>query len=530
VSIPTTNPAMRYFRLRTITLGINILDCSDPNWEKMTEKIKDKLESILPVFNEAVETVISHEKEVSNFIDEKFLQTKRITLTPLELVTRAAIRETIKKGGPTLENVESQLLSLTQEIEKTAFKFLGREGVFIGGLSARVEKGITPYGRHFLKAIPRVLTNTNCINSSVNVATTKNGVNMDAVKLMADVVAEIAEIDHKTPPPETSEIAFDRRVDEIRRRHPNANVEKVVSNNAKLAIFANAPIDNPFMAGGYHGSPEAEYTVNVGISGAGVIAKAIKTELERGNKDLGHITKTIKEYAHIMVKAAESIRQRVIRQMLNINDKLPLTIHDGIVDLSIASTDARDEEGNPVDSMARAFEMVGIKVGGPGTLAAVGLIVDSIKKGGVAAAMYHGGLSGAFIPVSEDAGMADAIAFEHLNFELYMAMTGVCSVGIDMIPIEWPEDMTRDEFTRFVGGIIADEMIYGVYNGKITSVRLLPIKTSQNIDPNTWFVFLGGAGLLGASPIPKIRKMREKVPKEWFFKGRIGGPIQSLRD
>lgn len=342
---------------------------------------------------------------------------------------------------------------------------------FIGGYSALVSKGMTTADEYLIRSIPKALACTDRVCSSINVGSTKTGINMDAVALMGKIVLETAE--------ETKEI------DSL--------------GCAKLVVFCNAPDDNPFMAGAFHGVTEADAIINVGVSGPGVVKTAI--ESARG-QDFEVLCETIKKTAFKITRVGQLVAQEASKR---------LNIPFGIIDLSLAPTPAIG------DSVAEILEEIGLeRVGAPGTTAALALLNDQVKKGGVMASSYVGGLSGAFIPVSEDQGMIDAVAMGALNLEKLEAMTCVCSVGLDMIAI--PGDTPAST----ISGIIADESAIGMINQKTTAVRIIPV-VGKSVGETVEF-----GGLLGYAPVMPVNKYScEKFVNRG---GRIPAPIHSFKN
>jgi len=434
--------------VRTITLGISLLDCIDSDLQKLKENIYKK---ITKTAKELVST--------GEVIEQKYgipIVNKRISLTPIALV-----------GGSACKKPEDYV-----EIAEVLDKAAKEVGVnFIGGYSALVSKGMTKSEEYLIRSIPQALAKTERVCSSVNVGSTKTGINMDAVRLMGEIILETAE----------------------------CTKEKDSLGCAKLVIFCNAPDDNPFMAGAFHGVTEADAIINVGVSGPGVVKTAL--EHVRG-ESFEVLCETIKKTAFKVTRVGQLVAQEA--------SKL-LNIPFGIIDLSLAPTPAVG------DSVADILCEIGLEyAGAPGTTAALALLNDQVKKGGVMASSYVGGLSGAFIPVSEDQGMIDAVQAGALTLEKLEAMTCVCSVGLDMIAI--PGD-TR---ATTISGIIADEMAIGMINQKTTAVRLIPVigKTVGEI------VEFGG--LLGYAPIMPVNNFS----CENFVNraGRIPAPIHSFKN
>ena len=431
--------------VRTITMGISMFDCQSEDENRLCAKIYDK---IMRHAKDLVRTGEDISKEYGIPIINK-----RISVTPIALLAGSLGR--------------SGVIRIAQTLDKAAHEL----GVnFIGGYSALVQKGFTNGSRTLIESSPEALAQTERVCSSVNVASTKAGINMDAVALMAHIIRESAEL----------------------TRDRNA------IGCAKLVVFANVPEDNPFMAGAFHGMGEPETVINVGVSGPGVVASAIRRAGE--NSDLTEIAETIKKTAFKITRVGQLVA-RVASERLGV----PF----GIVDLSLAPTPAIG------DSVAYILESIGLeKCGCPGTTAALAMLNDAVKKGGVMASSHVGGLSGAFIPVSEDAGMIEAAKTGALTIEKLEAMTAVCSVGLDMIAI--PGDTEE----AVIAGIIADEMAIGVVNYKTTAVRLIPAGKAGDM--------ISFGGLLGEAPvIPVSGYSPQKMIRRG---GRIPAPIQSLKN
>ena len=387
--------------VRTITLGINLLDCVDTDLKKVNENIYNK-----------ITTVAKDLVKVGKEIENKYcipIVNKRISITPISLVGAAACK------------TPEDYVSIAKTLDDAA-RTVGVN--FIGGYSALVSKGMTKSDELLIRSIPRALAETEFICSSVNVGSTKTGINMDAVKLMGEIILEAAE--------------YTKENDSL--------------GCAKLVVLCNAPDDNPFMAGAFHGVTEADAIINVGVSGPGVVKTAL--EKVRG-ENFEVLCETIKKTAFKVTRVGQLVAQEASRK---------LGIPFGIIDLSLAPTPAIG------DSVAGILEEIGLEyAGAPGTTAALALLNDQVKKGGVMASSYVGGLSGAFIPVSEDQGMIDAVTAGALSLEKLEAMTCVCSVGLDMIAIPGDTKATT------ISGIIADEMAIGMINQKTTAVRIIPV-------------------------------------------------------
>ena len=434
--------------VRTITLGISLLDCVDENADALCTKIYNKITT------KAAKLV-----ETGNDIEREYgipIVNKRISVTPVSLITGNAC------AAP--EDYLKVAKALDDAAEKTGVNF-------IGGYSALVQKGMTENERRLIESIPLVLTNTNKLCSSVNVGSTKTGINMDAVRLCGEIVKKASDM---TPDGE----------------FPAA---------AKLVIFCNAPDDNPFMAGAFHGVSEADAVINVGVSGPGVV-KTVLEDIHGENFEV--LCETIKKTAFKITRTGQLVAQEASRR---------LGIPFGIIDLSLAPTPARG------DSVAEILKEMGLEdVGAPGTTAALALLNDQVKKGGIMASSYVGGLSGAFIPVSEDSGMIAAAASGSLTIEKLEAMTCVCSVGLDMIAV--PGDTSASS----IAGIIADEAAIGMINQKTTAVRLIPAKGKKTGDR----IEMGG--LFGSAPIMPVntRSCEEFISRG----GRIPAPIHSFKN
>lgn len=434
--------------IRTITMGINLRDCVSDNVETLSNKIYDKI-------TKKAKNLV----KVANDLESEFgipIVNKRISVTPIALISESA------KSTEDFIKIAKALDAAAKEV-----------GVnFIGGYSALVHKGFTDGDLRLINSIPEALSSTERVCSSINVATTKAGINMDAVALMGKIIKKTAEL----------------------------TKDKDGVGAAKLVVFCNAPEDNPFMAGAFHGVGEGECVINVGVSGPGVILAALS---KLDNKaDFGQISEIIKKTSFKIARAGELIG-RLAAERLNTSF--------GILDLSLAPT---PEIG---DSIANILEAMGLsKCGAPGTTAALALLNDAVKKGGVMASSYVGGLSGAFIPVSEDAGMISAVEAGALSIEKLEAMTCVCSVGLDMIAI--PGDTPAET----ISAIIADEMAIGMINKKTTAVRIIPVPGKKEGD----HVEFGG--LLGHAPVMKVNNFSADT----FIKrgGRIPAPLQSLNN
>ncbi len=434
--------------VRTITLGISLLDCADNNLEEVNRKIYEK---ITTVAKDLVVTGKAIEREYGIPIVNK-----RISVTPISLVGAAACK------------CPEDYVTIAQTLDRAAHTV----GVnFIGGYSALVSKGMTTSDQNLIKSIPKALAVTERVCSSVNVGSTKTGIDMDAVKLLGEIMLETAE----------------------------QTKERDSLGCAKLVVFCNAPDDNPFMAGAFHGITEGDAIINVGVSGPGVVKKAL--ESVRG-ADFGTLCETIKTTAFKITRVGQLVAQEASKR---------LNIPFGIIDLSLAPTPAVG------DSVAEIFQEMGLEhAGAPGTTAALALLNDQVKKGGVMASSYVGGLSGAFIPVSEDQGMINAVQAGALTLEKLEAMTCVCSVGLDMIAIPGDTKATT------ISGIIADEMAIGMVNQKTTAVRIIPVIGKKVGD----MVEFGG--LLGYAPVMPVNPFS----CDGFINrgGRIPAPIHSFKN
>ena len=434
--------------VRTITMGISLLDCADSDLNKLNENIYNKITTCA---KDLVKTGQEIEKEFGIPIVNK-----RISITPIAMVGASAC------------HTPEDYVTIAKTLDRAA-KTVGVN--FLGGYSAVVSKGMTKSDELLIRSIPQALAQTEFICSSVNVGSTKTGINMDAVKLMGEIVKE------------TAEVTADR--DSL--------------GCAKLVVLCNAPDDNPFMAGAFHGVTEADAIINVGVSGPGVVKTAL--ESVRG-ENFEVLCETIKKTAFKVTRVGQLVAQEASNR---------LGIPFGIVDLSLAPTPAIG------DSVADILCEIGLEhAGAPGTTAALALLNDQVKKGGVMASSYVGGLSGAFIPVSEDQGMIDAVQAGALTIEKLEAMTCVCSVGLDMIAI--PGD-TKD---TTISGIIADECAIGMVNQKTTAVRIIPA-IGKTVGDKVEF-----GGLFGYAPIMPVNQFSCDA----FVNrtGRIPAPIHSFKN
>lgn len=433
--------------VRTITMGINLMDCIDSDIDRLCTKVYDKITC------SAGKLVYTGDEIAKSFGIP--IVNKRISVTPISLV------------GSACHSVDNYV-----KIAKTLDKAAKEINVnFIGGYSALVQKGETPSDTDLIESIPEALAVTERVCSSVNLGTSRNGINMDAVKKMGHIILDMAE---KTK--DNSSMAC-----------------------AKFVVFCNAVEDNPFMAGAFHGVGEKDKVINVGVSGPGVVKTAL--ESVRG-ADFETLCETVKKTAFKITR---------VGQLVALEASKRLNVPFGIIDLSLAPTPAVG------DSIAEIFNEMGLEMAGaPGTTAALAILNDNVKKGGVMASSYVGGLSGAFIPVSEDHGMIDAAACGALSLEKLEAMTCVCSVGLDMIAI--PGDTSAST----ISGIIADEMAIGMVNNKTTAVRVIPV-IGAKVGDSVEF-----GGLLGSAPIIPVNK----YSCESFINrgGRIPAPIHSFKN
>ena len=434
--------------VRTITLGISLMDCIDSDLDRLNEKIYNKIKTVA---KDLVATGQAIEKEFGIPIVNK-----RISVTPIALI-----------GGAACKTPDDFVT-----IAKTLDKVRAEVGVnFLGGYSALVSKGMTKADELLIRSIPKALAETELVCSSVNLGSTKTGINMDAVRLMGDIIKETAELTK-----ENDSIGC-----------------------SKLVVFCNAPDDNPFMAGAFHGVTEADAIINVGVSGPGVVKTAL--ESVRG-KNFEVLCETIKKTAFKVTRVGQLVAQEASKR---------LGIPFGIIDLSLAPTPAIG------DSVADILCEIGLEyAGAPGTTAALALLNDQVKKGGVMASSYVGGLSGAFIPVSEDQGMIDAVNAGALTLQKLEAMTCVCSVGLDMIAIPGDTKATT------IAGIIADELAIGMINQKTTAVRVIPV-VGKGVGESVEF-----GGLLGYAPIMPVNPFSCDA----FVNrgGRIPAPIHSFKN
>lgn len=434
--------------VRTITLGISLLDCIDSDLERLNQKIYDKITTV-------AKDLVAVGKEIeANYCIP--IVNKRISVTPIALVGGAACK------------TPDDFATIAQTLDRAAKKV----GVnFIGGYSALVSKGMTAADENLIRSIPKALSTTDFVCSSVNLGSTKTGINMDAVRLMGEIIKETAE--------------YTKEQDSL--------------GCAKLVVFCNAPDDNPFMAGAFHGVTEADAIINVGVSGPGVVKTAL--EKVRG-ESFEVLCETIKKTAFKVTRVGQLVAKEASKR---------LGIPFGIIDLSLAPTPAIG------DSVADILCEIGLEyAGAPGTTAALALLNDQVKKGGVMASSYVGGLSGAFIPVSEDQGMINAVQANAITLEKLEAMTCVCSVGLDMIAIPGDTKATT------ISGIIADEMALGMINQKTTAARLIPV-IGKGVGDTVEF-----GGLFGYAPIMPVNQ----YSCDAFINrgGRIPAPIHSFKN
>ncbi|NMP36542.1 MAG: PFL family protein [Clostridiales bacterium] len=431
--------------IRTVTMGISLLDCARSDINESCRKIYDKI-----AFR--AEKLVKTSDDIAKEYGVPIIN-KRIAVTPIAMLAAASGGDPVKYALA-LENAAQQV------------------GVnFIGGYSALVQKGFAGGDEELIRSIPEALAVTEHICSSVNIGSTKAGINMDAVKLMGDIVKQTA----------------------------HATADRDCIGAAKLVVFCNAPDDNPFMAGAFHGAGEPDCVINVGVSGPGVVKAALE-KIPEG--DITDVADTIKKTAFKITRVGQLAAYEAAKR---------LGVPFGIVDLSLAPTPAVG------DSVARILEEIGLEnCGAHGTTAALALLNDAVKKGGTMASSHVGGLSGAFIPVTEDEGMIAAASAGHLCIEKLEAMTAVCSVGLDMIVV--PGDTSPE----VISGVIADEAAIGLINYKTTAVRLIPAIGKRVGDT------LNFGGLLGGGP---VMRLNESSPAKFINRGgRLPAPLQSLRN
>ena len=434
--------------VRTITMGISLLDCVGTDVDDTCTKIYNKITTY-------AKDLVSTGQEISRRYGIPIVN-KRVSVTPIALV-----------GGSVCKTT-GDFVKIAKALDKAADTI----GVnFIGGYSALVNKGMTPADELLIRSIPEALSSTGKVCSSINVGSTKTGIDMDAVKILGEMIKDTAELT--------------KEADSI--------------GCAKLVVFCNAPDDNPFMAGAFHGVTEGDCVINVGVSGPGVVKKAL--EKVRG-ENFEELCETIKKTAFKVTRVGQLVAKEASKM---------LGVPFGIVDLSLAPTPAVG------DSVGEILEEIGLEyAGAPGTTAALALLNDQVKKGGVMASSYVGGLSGAFIPVSEDQRMIDAVSAGALTLEKLEAMTCVCSVGLDMIAIP------GDTSLATISGIIADEMALGMINQKTTAVRLIPV-IGKTVGDQAEF-----GGLLGYAPIMPVNRFA--CDKFVNRGGRIPAPIHSFKN
>ncbi|MDR1690927.1 MAG: PFL family protein [Candidatus Methanoplasma sp.] len=434
--------------VRTITMGISLLDCCDSDLDILCDKIYKKI-------TESARDLVKVGDEIGLDFGIPIIN-KRVSVTPIAIIGSSACK------------TSDDFVRIAKTMDDAASKV----GVnFIGGYSALVQKGMTAADQMLIKSIPQALAETECVCSSVSLASTKTGIDMDAVKLMGTVIKETAE----------------------------ATKHRDSIGCAKLVVFCNPADDNPFMAGAFHGVTETDRVINVGVSGPGVVKRAI-SKVKGENFEV--LCETIKKTAFKVTRVGQLVAKEASER---------LNVPFGIVDLSLAPTPAVG------DSIADIIQEMGMEyVGAPGTTAALAILNDQVKKGGVMASSYVGGLSGAFIPVSEDRSMAYAAEIGALTIEKLEAMTCVCSVGLDMVPV--PGDTPAET----ISGIIADEMAIGMINQKTTAVRIIPVvgkKAGETVE---------FGGLLGNSPIMPVNRYG---CKDFIDRGgRIPAPIHSFKN
>jgi uncharacterized protein (UPF0210 family) len=439
--------------VRTVTMGINLMDCKMSTVDETCEKIYNKITKCAGNFVKTCEKV-----------SKKYgipVVNKRISITPIAHIGAGFLKEDFVQMAFTLDK---------------AAKDVGID--ILGGFSAQVEKGMTPSELEYFKSLPDVLSKTERICASVNIGTTKKGINMDALALCGKTIKDVSE----------------------------ATKDQNGFGAAKFVVFCNQPGDNPFMAGAIHGLEEADTVLNVGVSGPGVIARALERLIDvrgKGNLRLDEIAEEIKQTTFRVTRCGELIGREVSKEM---------NIEFGIVDLSLAPTPTVG------DSVGEIFQILGVDdVGAPGSTAILAMLNDAVKKGGIFASKTVGGLSGAFIPVMEDAVLADAVGNGSLTLEKLEAMTCVCSVGLDMVPI--PGSVDADT----ISAIIADEMALGMINQKTTAARLIPVPGKEAGD------YVSFGGLFGASPILPVNNVG-KSSRFIAWGGRIPAPIHSFKN
>lgn len=448
MEIVETNKMIKESNLdvRTITMGISLMDCADSDLTKFNQKIYDKI-------TKKAENLVKTGEDIARQYGIPVVN-KRISVTPISIAAAGCKADSYVSVAETLDRAAKEV------------------GVnFIGGFSALIHKGCTPGDEILINSIPEALAVTDMVCSSVNVGTSRNGINMNAVKRMGEIILDAAE----------------------------RTKDRSCIGCAKLVVFCNAVEDNPFMAGAFHGVGEKDCVINVGVSGPGVVKRAL--EQVRG-EDFETLCEIVKRTAFKITRAGQLVAQEASRR---------LDVPFGIIDLSLAPTPAIG------DSIAEIFQEMGLEeAGAPGTTAALAMLNDNVKKGGVMASSYVGGLSGAFIPVSEDHGMIEATEKGALTLEKLEAMTCVCSVGLDMIAI--PGDTPAST----ISGIIADEAAIGMVNNKTTAVRIIPV-IGKGVGESVEF-----GGLLGYAPIMPVNKF--SCEKFIARGGRIPAPIHSFKN
>jgi uncharacterized protein len=437
--------------VRTVTLGINLQECASYDIDHVCQKIHNK------ILAKAGQLVLACDE-----IAQKYgipIVNKRLAISPITWLMEG--------------HHEQAFLQVAKQLDKSA-KAVGVD--LLGGFTALVQKGMTKGERLYFNALPEVLAKTDRICASVNAASTRAGLNVDAILLVAQAIKKAAEL----------------------------TADNDGFGAAKLVVFANIPEDNPFMAGGFLGPGEPETVINIGVSGPGVIKRRLQQMLiEHPKANLGHIAEQIKETAFRITRVGELIGREVAAK---------LNVEFGIVDLSLAPTPRVG------DSVGEILQVMGLaKIGSPGTTAAIALLTDAVKKGGLFASSSVGGLSGAFIPVAEDAAMAEAVAKGTLGLEKLEAVTSICSVGLDMVPI--PGDTSIET----LASIIADELAIGVINSKTTAARIIPVPGKKAGQIVKW------GGLFGQSPILSVQNLK---PDQTLITrgGRIPAPIHSVRN
>ena len=438
---------LQNFDIRTVTLSISLRDCISENVNTVCDKIQFKLDKY-------AKNLVKYANEIENDYSIPIVN-KRISVTPISIVGESCSQKDYVKIAKTLDKSASEL------------------GIdFIGGYSALVEKGYTSGDLTLINSIPEALACTNRLCSSVNVANSKAGINMDAVLKMSEIIKQSADL----------------------------TADRGGIGAAKLVVFCNSVNDNPFMAGAFCGYGEPECALNIGVSGPGVVRTVIEN-LDK-NADFGTLANKIKQTAYKITSTGELVGRRMAEK---------LNVPFGIIDLSLAPTPAQG------DSVAQIFQAMGLEhAGAHGTTAALAMLNDCVKKGGIMASSYVGGLSGAFIPVSEDAGMIEAATLGHLTFDKLEAMTCVCSVGLDMIAIPGDTKATT------ISGIIADELALGMINQKTTAVRIIPV-VGKGVGETVEF-----GGLLGYAPIMPVNQF--SCDAFVNRKGRIPAPIHSFKN